>query len=140
MRTSVRLLVCCALGASAFLGFGFRSAHSPHPLDAEGSRVRIGPSPVYAAPTENVADCVLFDTETNERGLRYVVSNSCKRRWHCSVTWKLTCSHALQVTEEYPHSVEFSLPIRASHAIDATNADCGESDWRIDHAEWACDR
>jgi hypothetical protein len=103
------------------------------------SRLDFGPRSAVAAPVENVNDCVSFDTETADDGLRYRVSNACRRVWHCSVSWQLTCTNPKQ-TRSLPRSVAFSLPIRGVHSIAASAASCGGDDWVIDAARWACNR
>jgi hypothetical protein len=117
-----------ALGLGCLLG-----------LDIPTSRLDVGPRSAVAAPVENVNDCVSFDTETADDGLRYRVSNACRRVWQCSVAWQLTCTNPKQ-TRSLPRSVAFSLPIRGVRSIAASAASCGGDDWVIDAARWSCNR
>ncbi len=117
-----------ALGSGCLLGYVPSSS-----LDDVGPRI------AQAAPAENVNDCVSFGTETADDGLRYRVSNACRRVWRCSVSWQLTCTNPKQV-RHLPRSVAFSLPIRGERSIAASAAICGGDDWSIDAASWYCNR
>jgi len=125
-------MLAAALGSGCLLGLDVG-------IGPTASRLDVGPRSARAAPMENVNDCVSFDTETADDGLRYQVSNACRRVWRCSVAWALTCKNPKQ-TRRHPHSVAFSLPIQGTHAIEASAAVCAGDDWSIDAATWSCHR
>jgi hypothetical protein len=127
-------MIAAALGSTCL--FGLDVGIGP---TGTASRLGVGPRAAQAAPAENVGDCVSFDTETADDGLRYRVSNTCRRVWRCSVSWELTCQNAKH-TRRHTRSVAFSLPIKGSRDIAASVAACGGDDWAIDAASWSCNR
>jgi hypothetical protein len=115
------------------------SALGAHALDPSELARDPSASPVRPAAAETSADeCVGFHKTDIEKGVEYLVRNSCERKLACQVSWKVACENGNgDVTQRRSEQARFVLKGSEEHTVQASANTC-KAGWRIDDVAWSC--